>query len=484
MEAARKALGYDRIDLLSESAGTRTALIYAWRYPESIHRSVMIGVNPPGNFLWKQQTTDEQIARYAALCAQDESCSERTDDLAASMRRTAANMPDRWLFLPIDESAVRIFSFYGLMESTSESAPLNGPTAIDAWLAADEGDASGFWLQSLLADLAPMPFVWGQYAAAARPDAEAARAYFASGEQATGPSLGRAATAFAWGGGRLADGWPAAPDEDAYSWMRASDVETLLVSGALDFSTPPQVARKELLPYLPNGRQVVLPSFGHTLSFWNDQPEAGTHLVNTFLSSGRVDDSRYEPQAVDFTPAVTLPTLAKGIAGAMVGLGLMTVLSLPLMARRVRRRGGFGRKGSAVLRSLYPVVLGLGGWFVGVLLVITTMPSVPLDDEMLATLSVGLPVGLGLYLAWVKRDWSTRVKATGLAAAAAGALAGGWLGFNATEGLLALLTTVAGAAAGGNLLLLALDIAWSGHARDRVADGPAQEALEARPTTG
>ena len=52
LEAARKALGYGRIDLVSESAGTRTAMIYAWRYPESIHRSVMIAVNPPGHFLW------------------------------------------------------------------------------------------------------------------------------------------------------------------------------------------------------------------------------------------------------------------------------------------------------------------------------------------------------------------------------------------------------------------------------------------------
>ena len=29
------ALGYDRIDLVSESAGTRTAMIYAWRYPRA-----------------------------------------------------------------------------------------------------------------------------------------------------------------------------------------------------------------------------------------------------------------------------------------------------------------------------------------------------------------------------------------------------------------------------------------------------------------
>jgi hypothetical protein len=36
---------------------------------------------------------------------------------------------------------------------------------------------------------------------------------------------------------------------------------------------------------------------------------------------------------------------------------------------------------------------------------------------------------------------------------------GAWLRFNATEGLVALLTTIVGAAVGGNLLLIALDIA-------------------------
>ena len=94
------ALGYDRIDLLSESAGTRYAMIYAWRYPKSIHRSVMIGVNPPGNFLWDAKTTDEQIGRYAELCSKDDDCSKRTDDLAATMQR-GRDIPKRWGFLPI-----------------------------------------------------------------------------------------------------------------------------------------------------------------------------------------------------------------------------------------------------------------------------------------------------------------------------------------------------------------------------------------------
>ncbi len=157
-----------------------------------------------------------------------------------------------------------------------------------------------------------------------------------------------------WGGGELADAWPAAPDEDPYSHVRPSNVETLLVSGELDFSTPQQGATKELLPSLRNGHQVVLRGFGHTDSFWSQQPEAGTHLVNTYFDTGKVDRSQYKPQRVDFTPDVTQTALAKGIAGAIVGLALLMVLSLLLMARRVHKRGGFGRKASVLLRSLYP----------------------------------------------------------------------------------------------------------------------------------
>ncbi|MGH3024396.1 MAG: alpha/beta hydrolase [Gaiellaceae bacterium] len=484
LEAARKALGYDRIDLVSESVGTRTAMIYAWRYPESIHRSVMIGVNPPGNFLWDPETTNEQIVRYSELCSQDASCSERTDNLAASMRGTAADIPDDWFLLPIKEGNVPVASFYGLMESTMENAPLASPMTLSSWLSADEGDASGFWLQSLLADLFfPGAFVWGEYAAVATYDAEAARDYFSSGGRKLEANLGYATTAFGWGGGRLIDAWPAAPDASEYSRARTSEVETLLIGGALDFATPPQVARKELLPSLPNGRQVVLPGFGHSLDFWTYQPEASSRLITTYLATGEVDDSLYEPQPVDFTPEVTQTALGKGIGGAMVGLALLTVLSLLWMPLRVRR-GPFGRKTGATLRSVYPIVLGLGGWFLGVLIVITTMPGVALDDELLAVLSIGVPVGLGIYWAWAHRDWPARKKLVGLAAAVAGALVGGRLGFHAEDDLLALLTAIAGASVGANLALVLLDVLWDRRARVRPVAGDASETLEARPSVG
>jgi hypothetical protein len=305
-----------------------------------------------------------------------------------------------------------------------------------------------------------------------------------SGKANPDSDLGDAATTFLWGGGELANAWPSAPDENDYSRVPTSDVETLLIGGELDFATPPQAATEELLPHLPNGHQVVLPGFGHSTTFWTEQPEAGTRLINTYLASGKVDDSLYGPQTVDFTPEVTQTALAKGIAGAMVGLAILTVLSLLWMAGRVHKRGRFGRKAGATLRTLYPIVLGLGGWFLGVLIVITTMPGTPLDDELLAALSVGLPVGLGIYLAWVNRDWTAVTKATGLAAAVAAGLVGAWLGFHAAADLLALLTAIVGASVGANLALIFLDVAWDRQIRDRFVETEAKEPLDARPSTG
>ena len=80
----------------------------------------MIGVNPPGHFLWHAKDFDQLEQRYAHYCEQDTSCSKRTDDLVASLRRTSEDMPGRFLFLPINRNAARVASFFGLHETTPE----------------------------------------------------------------------------------------------------------------------------------------------------------------------------------------------------------------------------------------------------------------------------------------------------------------------------------------------------------------------------
>jgi pimeloyl-ACP methyl ester carboxylesterase len=487
LDAARKALGYERVNLLSESAGTRTALIYAWRYPQRIHRSVMIGVNPPGNFLWDAKTTDEQIKRYAALCANDASCRARTPDLAASIHSAYDELPDRWWFLPVRKGNVQLGAFWGLMHATTDGAgPLNAPWTIDTLLSADKGDGSGAWFLSLMTQaIFPRAQVWGDVAAVGRADAAHARRFFASRAD-RGSVIGSPGTDFLMAGGRLYDSWPASPDENQYTRTRDSKVETLLIGGRLDFSTPPQNATRKLLPHLPNGHEVVLPDIGHTDDFWAYQKPAGNRLINTFLDSGRVDTSLYTRTPVDFTPALSHGSIAEIVLAVMLALAALTVLSLVLMALRVRWRGPFGSKSSVVLRAVYPLVLGLGGLFLGVLIVLTTNAGLAVTDELVVALSVGLPIGLGVYLAWVNRESATPPN-TGFAVAAAGALIGAWLGFNVTSagfGFLAPFVAIVGATVGANLALLALDIAWDRQAHDHIVEPNAKETLEARPSIG
>jgi len=469
LEAARRALGYHQIDLVSESAGTRTAMIYAWRYPKSIHRSVMIGVNPPGNFIWNPKTTDEQIGRYAALCAQATSCRSRTPDLAASVKSSFAHVPSHWLFLPIKKGDFKAAAFFGLMNETSAGGnSIAAPLTINSLLSADKGDASGAWFLSFMAQLTfPSSFVWGEMAAMGRSDATYAKHFYASGAN-RGSLISAAGNDLIWAGGRLLDAWPANPDENEYTHVQNSNVPTLLIGGNLDFATPPENATRELLPHLANGRQVVLTNLGHADDFWPYEPAAGTHLMNTYFDTGKVDTSLYTRNKVDLSPSSSQGAYAKDLLGAMMGFGLLVILSLLLMWRRAHKRGGFGRKASAMLRSVYLLVLGLGGWFIGLIIVLVALPTVPLDSELMAVLSIGIPVGLGVFLAWVNRDRPARPTTIGIWVALTGALVGALLGFNATAGLMAVITTIVGAAVGANLGLIALDVARIGERPETV----------------
>jgi pimeloyl-ACP methyl ester carboxylesterase len=468
LEAARTALGYERLNLFSSSAGTRTAMIYAWRYPASILRSVMVGVNPPGRFVWDPEVTDEQLAHYADLCRQDDVCGARTGDLAASMRETAADLPGRWGPLRIKNGNVRAATMFGMFQTTGTSAPLNAPTMVDAWLRGADGDASGFWATSILADLAfPGSFVWGEFAAAGMIDADAMNRYYAAGGD-PGSTLGGAATDLLLTGGGLPKVWPASRGVEEYQEVRPSDVETLVVSGTVDLTTPAELATDEFLPSLSRGHQVKLPEMGHTPDFWAYQPEAGRHLLSSFYDRGVVDDSRYALQRVDFEAGPALATIAKVMVGVTAGGVLLALAVLAGMVRRVRRRGAFGRRVGVVLRVAAPIVLGLGGWFLAVLAVWTVWPAAFIGSWLVTVLPIGLAAGFGVHRAWVHRDWSRAARFRGLAAALAGGVLGAWLGFAGAEGFAAVLTTAVGATAGANGLLLVTDVATAARQVRRV----------------
>jgi hypothetical protein len=287
--------------------------------------------------------------------------------------------------------------------------------SLNSWISAAQGDPSGLWLLSLLSGLVlPQSFVWGEFASIGMADARTAERYFGSGAGG-GSIIGNPATEFFWAGGGLVRSWPANPSENQYTTVANSNVPTLLIGGTLDFETPAQNATKELLPHLPHGHQVILPGLGHTVDFWHYEPNASTRLLTTFYATGGVDPSRYTRHAVSFaTP----------------------------------------------------------GWSGAALIVLTLWPALSLTSEPLGIAASGGPIALGLYLAWVRRDLDRAAKSAGFLAAGAGALLGGWLGFTATAGLFALVTTTIGAAAAGNLALIAVSLFRARSARKRLAGQP------------
>ena len=447
-------------------------MIYQWRYPNSVDRSVMIGVNPPGNFIYSGAEIDQGIERYSALCAKQPACRARTANLAASMKHTAAHMPSSWFSLPIKPGNALVGTFLGLTEANSNSgSPLSGPMTLDSWISAAQGDPSGLWLLSWMADVVlPQSFTWGEFASIGMADAQPVERYFSSGAD-RGSIIGNPLGEFLWGAGGMAHAWPANPGENQYTSVQNSSVPTLLIGGTLDFETPAQNATKELLPHLSNGHQVILSGLGHVDDFDSYEPSASTQLLTTFYATGRVDTSRYTPNVVSFTTPQSQTAIAKDILGSMIGFALLAVIWLVVLAIRIRRRGGTGRKTGAWIRSAGPIVFGLGGWFLGELLVLRFWPSRALDDQLLAVVSIAVPIWLGVYAGWVRTDTPKAMRAKGIGAAGVGAVVGAALGFHVTSGLMALITTIIGAAVVSNLSLLVLDI-WTERAASRGTAAP------------
>ena len=478
IEAARVALGYQRIDLLSESAGTRLGDDLPVAVPEQC-RPLGDGRGQPARELHLQRSRDRSGDRALLGAVREAACLPRPHRQPRRERAAHGGTHAEQLVLPADQAGQRLGRDVPRAHRGDRGSPLTGPMTLNSWISAAQGDPSGLWFLSAMANLVlPQSFVWGEFASIGMADAQPVERYFSSGAD-RGSIIGNPLGEFLWGAGGLVHAWPANPGENQYTSVQNSSVPTLLIGGTLDFETPAQNATKELLPHLSNGHQVILSGLGHVDDFDAYEPSASTQLLTTFYATGQVDTSRYTPNEVSFATPDTQAAIAKKILATMVGVALVAVIWLVVLAIRIRRRGGTGRKTGAWIRSAGPIVFGLGGWFLGALLVLRfwLWPSGPLDDQLLAVVSIAVPIWLGVYAGWVRTDTPKAMRAKGIGAAGVGAVVGAVLGFNVTSGLIALITTIIGAAVVSNLSLLVLDI-WTERAASRGTAAPVVDLSE------
>ena len=117
----------------------------------------------------------------------------------------------------------------------------------------------------------------------------------------------------------------------------------------------------------------------------------------------------------------------------------------------------FGRKSSFTARALLPLVLGFGGWCLGVLIVLVAFPTVPITDQVLAVVSIAPPVALAVYAGWFRRAALGGVAAC---AALSTAMLGAWLGYHVPHAPgLGAVTAIVAATLAANLGLMTLDVA-------------------------
>jgi hypothetical protein len=99
--------------------------------------------------------------------------------------------------------------------------------------------------------------------------------------------------------------------------LRQSDVETLLLTGNIDFSTPAQFGA-ELLPYLKNGKQVVISECGHSADVLNPDVGNAAPMLKSFYDDGVVDESGNKYVPMKFDISFGFPAMAKTAVGVVV----------------------------------------------------------------------------------------------------------------------------------------------------------------------
>ncbi len=333
LEAIRTALGYDRIDLFSESYGTRVAQTYAYMHPQSLKRVVQIGVNTPGHFIYDPATYDQMLGYLSKLCAKDPSCSSRTSDLAQTVYTVNRTMPRRWLFFTIDPGTVQLGTQF-LLFSDKDIA-----TIMDTYLAADHGDPSGLAMGNLIMKMM-MPPGWtlGEYLSKGGP-ADLDKFHGFESVSLGKSIMGAPLSELVWS---MVEGWPIQLMPQNLRDLQETNVEMLLVNGTLDFSTPP-TALAEAKPYFHKAQMVLLPEFSHVGDVYTLQQGAFERLITSYYDTGWADSSLYVYQPLSFKPDMNLPVLAKALVAALIVVPALFILIVVLVVRRIRRRQSTSR---------------------------------------------------------------------------------------------------------------------------------------------
>lgn len=290
LEAARAALGYERINLYGGSYGTRVAQHYARRYPTRVRAMVLDAVVPPQLAFGASMSLDAEAALRAhfARCAGDAECAARFPALARdfdALRERLAQasvtvrLPDPVTAEPLSVEftaghfalAVRMLTYSDLSASLlplliDEAAARQNFTPLAAqaeMVSAELLKALAYGMHNSVVCSEDLPFL-----DRAALDMPALRSSYLGAVMLEGLEA-------------MCSVWPRGPVDPAFKEPLRAATPTLLLSGSLDPVTPPAYGAMAAVG-LTDHAHIVFAGQGHIQL----RLTCGQSLVRRFLEAG------------------------------------------------------------------------------------------------------------------------------------------------------------------------------------------------------
>ena len=264
LDAVRRQLGAQQLNLVGVSYGTRAALEYMRQFPHAVRRSVLDAVAPPDMVLPTSFSTDGQAALDAlfAACDKELACAKAYPMLRADWAALLESLPRPVTAAHPLSGATEHFTLTRDMVLGALRGALYAPAVAAALPAAITETAAGRYdalagMGSLLGSRKGIRLATGMhFSVVCAEDAP----LLDKASDAPGADFG---TAFATLYRRVCADWPRGAVPPAFYSVPASTTPTLLFSGGLDPATPPRHGARIASALGTAAQHVIVPNAGH-----------------------------------------------------------------------------------------------------------------------------------------------------------------------------------------------------------------------------
>ena len=266
LDAVRRQLGAQRIDLVGVSYGTRAGLEYMRQFPGAVRRAVLDSVAPPDMVLMTSSSTDAQAAFDALLaaCGRQADCATTYPSLRTDWAALLRSLPKPATAPQPLSGALEHFTLTREMVLGAVRGALYNPAIAAALPAAISAAAAGRYeglvgLGSLLGSRRGLQMAMGMHFSVVCAE-DAPR--IAESTDVPGADFGNAQAQLYQ---RVCAEWPRGAVPPAFYRVPPTRAPTLLLSGGLDPATPPRHAVRVAKALGPAARQVIVPNAGHSV---------------------------------------------------------------------------------------------------------------------------------------------------------------------------------------------------------------------------